>query len=504
MRPLTIGPPALFNELRAFLAESGYCEFSICKRLGLHRPSEYLALRPDSAPSAPIIDRLDLLTRLFLKGEILDDAQLRSWVCQKILDVMNALGLIARYPGSAEGWFGAVALYPVCGVYVVSDRWNNPGGQRDDSLQSAMDLVYPAVAPETLLLLESLPSESCESFLDLCSGTGVLALVAAGRHARQAWATDINEFSAICAEFNKRLNGFDNLTVRRGDLYEAADNRLFDRIVANPPAMPSLHPAPTYAYGGELGDQITRRIIEGLPEYLKPGGRYYGVARGRDQHDGGFEDLIREWLGEKVGEFDVFVIERQAHDPVFVAFQQAARAGGGRNEVGRWKKVFAKHNVKQLLDVFLMMQRKTHAGNPLTVRRKQGERLSAEEIEWLRSWETAAADDAIASRILDFKPVAVPGLRLCTTQCLEDGQLVFESCALKTDAPFNVEFPAQSWTAQLIARCDGNVTGRELLAFLKERKLLPADEPEEEFRKRLSDLISGGFLKIEEFRSPRI
>jgi hypothetical protein len=45
--PLTIGPPALFREVRAFLTDSYYSEAAVCARLGLQ------FARLSSAPAQP-------------------------------------------------------------------------------------------------------------------------------------------------------------------------------------------------------------------------------------------------------------------------------------------------------------------------------------------------------------------------------------------------------------------------------------------------------------------
>ena len=43
--------------------------------------------------------------------------------------------------------------------------------------------------------LDVMPNEPCDSFLELCSGTGIAALVAARDFAKHAWATDIADRS---------------------------------------------------------------------------------------------------------------------------------------------------------------------------------------------------------------------------------------------------------------------------------------------------------------------
>jgi len=174
--PLTIGPPALFRELRAFLTDSYYSEAAVCARLGLQSPQDYLTLRPNPASPRSLQDPLDVMARLFIIGEMVKNDELEKWVPVPVLEAVHGLGLIARHSSQPESWYATAALYPACGLYLVSDRWTSPDCA---PIEMAADVVYPAVTVNTCHFLETLPNEPCDSFLDLCSGSGVAALLAA-------------------------------------------------------------------------------------------------------------------------------------------------------------------------------------------------------------------------------------------------------------------------------------------------------------------------------------
>src|SRR5579885_3650218 len=142
------------------------------------------------------------------------------------------------------------------------------------------DIVFPAISRHTCQFLETLPQYPCEDLLDLCSGTGVAALVAVSRYARRAWAVDITERATRCAEFNILLNDLTQVTAIQGDLYAPLNGRMFDRIVAHPPYVPVMKPSKIYYDGGEDGERVTRAIIAGLPQHLKPGGSFYCLTMG--------------------------------------------------------------------------------------------------------------------------------------------------------------------------------------------------------------------------------
>ncbi len=479
--------------------DSHYSETALFKRLGIQHSKDYLTLRPNPSSPHSIHDRLDLLARLFLIGEIVEEHQMQSWVPAPVRDAMAGLGVVAQYPGRPKHWYATTALYPAYGIWIASDRWTSP---ELAPIQAAMDVVYPAITPNTAHFIETLPSDPCDNLLDLCTGSGIAALLAASRYACEVLATDITEASELSVEFNRLLNGIENLRVARGDLYETAGEATFDRILAHPPFMPSLKPAAIYAYGGELGDYLTRRIVEGLPRHLRPGGRFYGIGAGPDLEGETFETRLRSWLGDRSPEFDVFVFERQLFDPIYIANQQAAKTRGGAEEIEEWKKLFDNHRLEQLAYSSFVIQRKAGCTAPVTVRRRLGLRLSSVEIEWLRVWETTAADPNFLQTILESKPAATHDLELHVIHRLKAGELAAQDFTLEARYPFTVNCAIRPWAAYLIPRCDGKTTARNLLAFLKENELLAADESEERFADFLCVLISGGFLEIEGFRLP--
>ena len=58
-----------------------------------------------------------------------------------------------------------LALYPVEDIYGVSDR-----------NAEIPDRVYPALVENVQRFLQIIPRSRCESFLEVCSGTGIAAL----------------------------------------------------------------------------------------------------------------------------------------------------------------------------------------------------------------------------------------------------------------------------------------------------------------------------------------
>src|SRR6185369_4257091 len=131
-------------------------------------------------------------------------------------------------------------------------------------------VVFPAIYAGTLRFLRLLPQGRDLETLDLCGGSGIGALHFS-RTVRAAATADITERAALFAEFNARLNEA-AVSSFCGDLYSPLSGRKFDVISAHPPFVPATGQNMVYRDGGNTGEEITRRIVEGLPTHLRAGG----------------------------------------------------------------------------------------------------------------------------------------------------------------------------------------------------------------------------------------
>jgi release factor glutamine methyltransferase len=131
---------------------------------------------------------------------------------------------------------------------------------------------------DTWLLADTLDGEVLEPgarVLDLCSGSGALAVRAARR--ASVTAIDVSRRAVATIRLNAVLNGVE-VRALRGDLFEAVPGERFDAIVSNPPYVPAPSddlPArgPARAWdAGRDGRALLDRICERAPEHLAPGG----------------------------------------------------------------------------------------------------------------------------------------------------------------------------------------------------------------------------------------
>jgi release factor glutamine methyltransferase len=114
------------------------------------------------------------------------------------------------------------------------------------------------------------------SALDLCTGSGAVAVATALRGVRSVTAVDMHRRSTWTGRLNARVNGV-RIRALKGDLFEPVAGRRFDLITANPPYLPvppDLAPRRgDHAWNaGDNGRAVIDRIIEQLPDHLEPGG----------------------------------------------------------------------------------------------------------------------------------------------------------------------------------------------------------------------------------------
>jgi hypothetical protein len=266
--------------------------------------------------------------------------------------------------------------------------------------------------------------------------------------------------------------------------------------------MPVLHPVQIFYDGGVDGEQVTRRIVEGLPRFLRPGGSFYCLAQGSDRKGEAFEQRVRGWLGESQTDFDVAVVERRPQDPQDAAIQYAVKSKGGSQAASQMRDALSSLGVESMVYGWIVIQRRKDERRVFTVRRAAGPGTRREEIVWLLKWEIFAANPLALEALQGMVPVARRSLELRTIHRMKDGDLVPDQFTLHTDEPFSMDCKVQPWVGFLIPQCDGKSTVRQLFEICKANNLIHPDTPSEEFAKLLMILISGGFLEVADFCPP--
>jgi ribosomal protein L3 glutamine methyltransferase len=160
-----------------------------------------------------------------------------------------------------------------------------------------------------------------ESVLDLCTGSGCLAILASRSFPNaQIDAVDISKDALEVAARNVAEHGLeDRVKLHRGDLFGPLGKARYDLIISNPPyvdaegmaALPrECRTEPKLAFdGGADGLDIVRRILNEASGYLTPrGGLLCEIGRGRERLEAAFPQLPLLWLDTEESEGEVFWI----------------------------------------------------------------------------------------------------------------------------------------------------------------------------------------------------
>ncbi|HWF03665.1 MAG TPA: methyltransferase [Candidatus Angelobacter sp.] len=272
----------------------GFTETTVRERLGLHDLSDLHWRNVPIYRAERLLKRdpLDLAIELFLlQGTLSKDELDRLFVAseQEVLLRAEVLAVDEKGNGRARA-----SLFPVGERLIFSDHaW--PELPHPGYTTVPYDHVM-YIGADSRELARCTFRKPFRSALDLCTGSGIHAVLASA-HSERVIAVDINERAARCTRFNAQLFGATNLEARVGDLLEPVKDEQFDLITANPPFVPSPVHSLAFRDGGRSGEDVQKRIVAGLPHHLAPGGIAQITTELGEREGEPLTLRLREWLG---------------------------------------------------------------------------------------------------------------------------------------------------------------------------------------------------------------
>ncbi|MCU0955279.1 MAG: 50S ribosomal protein L3 N(5)-glutamine methyltransferase [Hyphomicrobium sp.] len=174
-------------------------------------------------------------------------------------------------------------------------------------------------------------AESVTSVLDLCTGSGCLAIIAALTYPNAIVdAIDLSADALEVARRNVADYGLEErITLQQSDLFTGLGTRRYDLIISNPPYVsadaiaafpPEYKAEPVMAHaGGADGLDLVRRIIAEAPRHLERDGvLVVEVGTGLDILEEEFPNLPFLWLETEDSSGEVFALtaaELQSSQP---------------------------------------------------------------------------------------------------------------------------------------------------------------------------------------------
>ncbi|MEK7483034.1 MAG: class I SAM-dependent methyltransferase [Planctomycetota bacterium] len=126
-------------------------------------------------------------------------------------------------------------------------------------------------SPLAQLALDHLPLTKGLNVLDLGTGSGVYAIIAA-QMGCTVLGTDIHEEILAKAQENATVNGISGIEWKKTPYFEGLEGRKFDLIVANLPQTPAPKPISLAKWGGPFGRSHLEIVLRSAPLYLYSGG----------------------------------------------------------------------------------------------------------------------------------------------------------------------------------------------------------------------------------------
>lgn len=483
------------ERVRAALAAAQYGDEGISRTLGVSqlsalRERRLPALRRRTGGGRP----LDTLIRMFLLGQAVEEAEFARALGGSQLEDWAELGLIESADGAVHP---TVQLRCYQELVVAYDFVRfGAGGVRPDYVMG--------VSPSSLVLVAMTVRREVATALDLGTGCGIQALLAA-RHSQRVIATDTNPRALAMARFNARFNHVANVEFREGNLFAPVAGEGFDLIVSNPPFIISPDHRHLFLNSGWEGDEVCRRIVREAPPHLKPGGycilnANWPLIEGQDWQErlgGWFEGTGCDGLvlQQETAELDRYAATLiQATPDDSEAFRTAFEGWMAYYEQRRFRAihggVIAMHRVEGRAPWFAAED------GPVEFAVNAGSDI--EYLMGLRSWLQNCDDRSL----LEARLRLPPNVRLTQVCHVEGGEWRPDAMQVRRLGGIAFAGAIDGPGAALLARCDGIRTLKEQIAVLAEAMQGDAAGMTPAVLQRIRGLIARGFLEPGDWRGP--
>ena len=470
-------PPTADDEealagLRAALRRADFTTDAVEARLGIHELSSRAHEVAVHVRRLTGDDAFATLAKVFLLGTEVDASALRAALQPLDLRAAADLGLIAT--DGSRAWARA-RLVPHGEYYIASDadRAQSPGASYDH---------VPGIQAPSVTLAKLAVRRQVVTALDLGTGCGIQALLAA-KHSERVVATDVSSRALGFARFNARLNGVDNVELRLGDGFEAVSGEQFDLIVSNPPYVISPDTAYAYRDSGLEGDELCRRIVGSLPDFLAEGGFAHVLVSWAQEPDGDSAEPLRSWVDERG--CDAWLLHYKTEDALTHAANWLRPLGeedpvSYEQALDRWLEYLRRLEIEAIGYGAVVLRRRSRSRNWVHADRLPLDRLEPASEHTLRVFAAHDYLEGLAedAKLLDGAFELTEHHRLEQTIAAREGGLSVDAQTLVLLDGLAFRVGLDRYTAALLPHFDGARPLREVLA--RARQTLRLDEAEEE------------------------
>jgi SAM-dependent methyltransferase len=338
----------------------------------------------------------------------------------------------------------------------------------------------------------------CRATLDVGSGSGIQAFLAAG-HSQQVWGVDRSGRSIEFARFNAGLNGIANCEFIEGDAFEPVRGRSFDLVVSNPPF--AVTPSVRYMYrdsGVEL-DGFCRNLVRQAPEFLNEGGMFQICCDWVHLTGGDWKERLAGWF-EGSG-CDVWVLRTGTQGAadyarVWVRDTEHETEEGSARLYDEWVSYYEAKGVEAVSTGLIAMRRASGRANWVRIEEMPdgtggpvGECVAV-GFELRDYLDTVRADEALLGEKFRVSPL----VRLEDICEPAGGAWRVASACIRLVRGLTYSSPVDLRLAGLVARCDGQRPVRDLLVELAATTNSDLEKITPNCLALLRQLVERGFL----------
>lgn len=314
--PFNLDVPCDFGRFKDAIIEIGYTPDTINTFVRMSPTERRHRLSSDTG--------INSLIRLFHFCEAISAERVCKVLEKWQIDPLVKVGILRRH-GAAISASAALSWFDSDLLFVDSARGENQ---------------VMSVSASSASLARMTPRSKVANVLDVGTGSGVQAILAA-RHSNTVVATDISCRALNFAALNARLNGVDNIELRRGVFFEPVAEERFDLLVVNPPYVISPEFRFSYRDSGMKGDRVSESVVRAATDHLKDGG--YAVTHVTWYHKSEEDWASRpiEWMRDL--DCDTWWLRFKREDPLSYAMSwldDAENENAASERLNQWLKYY--------------------------------------------------------------------------------------------------------------------------------------------------------------------
>jgi methylase of polypeptide subunit release factors len=388
------------------------------------------------------------LAKLFLFSQDLPREELlKDLFGEKDLEAYLRMGILEKKEDLIRS---SIGFYPCLGYYIATDR-NYP----DYRFPNAV--MY--LGQDSYTLARATMRKPVKRTLDICSGSGVHAILAAA-HSDEVIGVDINGRAINFSRFNSIFNDVKNVRFMQGDLFEPVRGEKFDLILANPPFVPAPEVKIYFRDGGKTGEDPLGRILGNLHGYLTDDGVCQIFSLLVFQKGQDYLQKLYRYLGKE--HFNILVLATNSIDIEFFVIDQMSgfsTFAEYRGKLVEWLKSYYDNKINKLADGIIIVSRTREDAAPASRMMKYRvlNRPFSDEIErYFEMLYDYEKDASLASQI----PALRENVKGIWKECFKGSAESYVVTFQDDDLSHQVEISADEFG--IVALCDGRKDVAEL------------------------------------------